>query len=70
MRLTLSALGFELDLSFGPASDEDTAVEGADLSGGTLGSIGPVTTVGFTTPEDVPLPQRTPAWDEPEERRR
>lgn len=66
MRLTLALLGLELDVTFGPV--DEPATDGASLDGGTTGSIGPV---GFTQPvsnvEDVPMPQRTPAWDEPEE---
>jgi hypothetical protein len=47
MRVTISALGLELDITFGPATD-DTADEdqGAALNGGTLGSSEMV--VGFT----------------------
>ena len=64
MRLTLSALGLELDVSFGIATDAEPDEYGRDL-GYTSGTF-----VGFSphvTPEDCPLPQRTPAWDEPED---
>jgi hypothetical protein len=64
MWLTLSLLGWTMDWSIEP-----TATEAADDPLRDLGATG-VTFVGFAqhaTPEDVPLPQRTPAWDEPEE---
>lgn len=65
MRLTLTVLGFDLDVSLGPSA---TADETCSLDGGTTASIGPISFV--STPgavEDVPMPQRVPAWDEPDE---
>ena len=65
MRLTLTMLGLELDISFGIAGEaEDENDPGRDL-GYTAGSF-----VGFAphvAPEEVPMPQHTPSWDEPEE---
>ena len=61
MRLTVALLGWSLDLSLEPTTTEDEAPTNQGDTGGTW--------VGFAvhaTPEDVPLPQRTPAWDEPE----
>jgi hypothetical protein len=63
MRLTLVLLGHTLDLSLeATATEEDDTFTLLGDTGGTW--------VGFAhhaTPEDVPLPQRTPPWDEPEE---
>jgi hypothetical protein len=60
--MTVSMFGLELDITFGiPTPVEEGP--GRDL-GYTAGSF-----VGFAahvTPEDAPMPQRTPAWDEPE----
>lgn len=64
MRLTLTMLGLELDISFGIAGEaEDENDPGRDL-GYTAGSF-----VGFSPHvqgEDVALPQRVPVWDEPD----
>ena len=55
-------LGHTLDLSLEPtAADEDEAPTNQGDTGGTW--------VGFAvhaTPEDIPLPQRTPPWDDEE----
>lgn len=65
MRVTIAALGFELDVTFGPtaAAVDDPA---AAMNGGTTAS----TPMGFVAqwpaPEDIPLPQRTPPWDDEE----
>jgi hypothetical protein len=62
MRVTVSMFGLELDVTFGVPTPVE-GEPGLDL-GYTAGSF-----VGFAahvTPEDAPLPQRTPAWDEPE----
>lgn len=69
MRLTIALLGLELDLSFGIAAVDEDEDPAAALNGGTLSSY-PITWTGnYGTPEEAPLPQRTPAWDEPEEQR-
>lgn len=64
MRVTIAALGFELDLTFGPVTVE----EEAPIIGGETGT----TWLGFTArhdvPEEVPYQPHTPAWDEPDDR--
>lgn len=67
MRVTIALLGYELDITLGladatsPASDDT----GEALNGGTTSGY----FVGFTPHDgqDVAMPQRCPAWDEPEE---
>ena len=68
MRLTLTLLGLELDLSLGrPTADEEPDPL-RDL--GTTGCY-PITFAGaYDVPEEVPYQQHTPAWDEPDERGR
>lgn len=65
MRVTASLLGWTMDWSLSPDAAEDTD-EGAALNGGTLAAY----PVGFThamaIPEEVVMPQRTPAWDDEE----
>jgi hypothetical protein len=71
MRLTIALLGFELDMTLGPAAADDAADEdpAAALNGGTLASQ-PISFVGtYDVPEEVSAPQHCPSWDEPEERR-
>lgn len=62
MRLTIALLGFTFDASIEPtAADEDRAGDTTSY---------PVGFARHSPPEEIPLPQRTPAWDEPEERGR
>lgn len=69
MRLTLALLGLELDVTFGLAAVEVEDDPAAALNGGTLTSY-PISFTPWPCPEEVPMPQHTPAWDEPEERGR
>lgn len=62
MRLTLAILGWTWDLSLEPTADD----EGNSLDGGTTSAY-PISFTAWPQPEDAPMPQRTPAWDEPEE---
>lgn len=66
MRLTIALLGFELDLTFGPATTASEDDPAAALNGGTLAAY----PMGFThwpVPEEIAAPQHCPSWDEPEE---
>lgn len=68
MRLTIAALGWELDLSLGPA--DTSAVEGASLDGGTTAAypVGFVHT--FEQPDMVGLPpDRSNGWPDEDRRR-
>jgi hypothetical protein len=63
MRLTLVLLGHTLDLSLeANAADADTN----SLDGGTTASTNVLYFGRYDTPEDIPLPQRTPPWDDEE----
>ena len=67
MRLTFAALGWTFDWSLEPTAE----AEDADEPGRDLGYLSG-TFVGFAPHvqgEDVALPQRVPAWDEPLEDR-
>lgn len=66
MRLTLSLLGLELDVTFGRAIAAEDEDQGAALNGGTTGSTPMGFTAQWAAPEDIPLPQRTPPWDDEE----
>lgn len=71
MRLTIQALGLELDITFGHAPTDGVEVEDQYDPGRDLGYTGG-TFLSFTSahpiPEEVPAPQHCPSWDEPEDR--
>lgn len=64
MRVTIAVLGWTFDWSIEPTAAE---TEGNSLDGGTTASYGPIGfTASWPTVEEVPMPQRTPAWDDDE----
>lgn len=69
MRVTVCLLGFELDLTLGPATTDDSD-DGSALNGGTLASTPISFVTSWPVPEEIPIQPHTPAWDEPEERGR
>ena len=63
MRLTLALLGWTWDWSLEPTTPE---AEAHSLDGGLLASTPVGFTAAYPVPEEVPLPQRVPPWDDEE----
>lgn len=70
MRVTVCLLGFELDLTLGPATEAETAAMDATTDRGYFTSQ-PISFSGQASePAEWQPPDRTLPWDEPLERGR
>lgn len=66
MRVTIAALGFELDLTFGPTT-ETAAVDGASLDGGTTSAYPMGFVVRHEVPDEVAIVRPVSPWEDDSE---